>query len=134
MLLVRRFALSDIPTDSEEDTKQWLIKLYQEKVCTCSAVCACGCTLALPHPLTLLQCPAPLTHAQDEIYEYYLKHKTFPPKYGVEVDIPQRPWARVVVAIWCLVLGVPIAALIVNLYLSSAWWTLLLMAFIFFLG
>lgn len=86
---------------------------------------------ALAPPLTLLH-PPPLP--QDEIYEYYLEHKTFSPKYGSEVDAPQRPWARVVVAIWCLILGVPLAALIVQLYLSSAWWTLLLMGLIFFLG
>ena len=28
----RRFDLNDVPTDSEEDAKQWLIQLYQEKV------------------------------------------------------------------------------------------------------
>ena len=75
-----------------------------------------------------------MPHPQDEIYEYYLKHKTFTPKYGVEVNVPQRPWPRVAVAMWCLILGVPVAALIVNLYLSSAWWTLLLIALVFFLG
>ena len=50
------------------------------------------------------------------------------------MDVPQRPWPRVAVAMWCLILGVPVATLIVNLYLSSAWWTLLLIALVFFLG
>lgn len=52
----RRVPLDDVPTESEEATKDWLIKLYQEKVGTCV-----GRTLTLPQPrpLTLLQCPTP---------------------------------------------------------------------------
>ena len=49
--LSRRVPLDDVPTESEEATKDWLIKLYQEKVGTCV-----GRTLTLlqPRPLTLL--------------------------------------------------------------------------------
>ena len=36
--ICRRFELKDIPTDTEEETKQWLIKLYQEKVSAADCV------------------------------------------------------------------------------------------------
>ena len=32
-LFVRRFPLTDIPTDSEEEMTEWLINLFKEKVC-----------------------------------------------------------------------------------------------------
>jgi lysophosphatidic acid acyltransferase/lysophosphatidylinositol acyltransferase len=90
-VLIRRVELNEVPTDTEQESSDWLIKLYQEK---------------------------------DEIYEYYQKNRTFPTKYGVECPVPQRPWAKVVVVTWCLILGIPFLLFSVHLVLTGAWWTL----------
>ena len=50
---------------------------------------------------------------QDELVEYYTKHKRFP---ETEVKIEKRPWPDLVVATWICSLGIP--ALLIALYLA----------------
>ena len=70
-------------------------------------------------------------YLQDNLVEYYNKHKTFPEK---EINIKKRPWPDMVVAIWICLLGVP--ALFIAVYLAwvGKWFVLALIIAAVILG
>ena len=70
-------------------------------------------------------------YLQDELVDYYMKHKKFPES---EVKIGKRPWPDLVVAMWLCLLGVP--ALLTALYLAwvGKWFILALIVTAVILG
>jgi hypothetical protein len=61
---------------------------------------------------------------KDDIVDYHIAHKTFPSPYQ-EIDFPRRPWPDVVMAMWAIILGLPIISLISYLIWIGSWYYLL---------
>lgn len=114
-MFIRIFPLSDIPTDSEKETTDYLYKIYQNQVSI----------------IDMSQFDHSEFIAQDELAEYHANNDCFP---GVKTVIHRRKASLLNLVLWTCVTFTLFAYLLAKLVINSSWLGIGITAAIIVLG
>lgn len=70
---------------------------------------------------------------KDNLIDYYNEHGKFPPQYP-KANLPSRPWPKMIVSFWIMLLTFPMAAGFIYMLVFGSWTVVLTVGVVLLIG